>query len=122
MRSITEDREDQVDQREAGFTLVELLVVVGIIVALAAVIVPSVVLFSGKGSEGAKAAEVDSVQSAIDTMMADKAITGVTALTPADNSVQLWTSLPAGTGSAVLATYLRSDTTSFFTATTARAR
>ena len=94
----------------------------GIIVALAAVIVPSVVLFSGKGSEGAKAAEVDSVQSAIDTMMADKAITGVTALTPADNSVQLWTSLPAGTGSAVLATYLRSDTTSFFTATTARAR
>ena len=47
---------------EAGFTLVELLVVVGVIVALAAVIVPSVVKFSGKGETGAKAAEGENVQ------------------------------------------------------------
>ena len=57
---------------EAGFTLVELLVVVGVIVALAAVIVPSVVKFSGKGDTGAQAAEGENVQAAMDTMLADK--------------------------------------------------
>ena len=38
---------------EKGFTLIELLVVVGIIVALAAVIVPLVIQFSGRGDNGA---------------------------------------------------------------------
>ena len=102
------------NQYDKGFTLVELLVVVGIIVALAAVIVPSVIQFTGKGEEGAKAAESESVQAAMDTMMADQAITSMVGLTSAENSNQVWTSLPAGTGSAPLATYLRSDTTSFF--------
>ena len=99
---------------QGGFTLVELLVVVGIIVALAAVIVPSVVVFSGKGDQGAKAAEVENVQAAMDTMMADKAIVGVVGLTPAENSNQVWTSLPTGTGSAPLSGFLRDDTTAYF--------
>ena len=99
---------------EAGFTLVELLVVVGVIVALAAVIVPSVVKFSGKGETGAKAAEGENVQAAIDTMLADKGITGVTGLSTADNSTQVWTALPTGTGTAPLDTYLRDDTTAYF--------
>ena len=54
-----------------GFTLIELLIVVGIIVALAAVIVPLVIQFAGKGDEGAWATEARVVQDAVDTVMAD---------------------------------------------------
>ena len=103
-----------VERKESGFTLVELLVTVGIIVALAAVIVPSVLIFGSKGDEGAKAAESESLQTAMDSMMADKALTSVVGLTSSENSNQLWTTLPAGTGSAPLTNYLRSDTTAFF--------
>ena len=56
---------------DSGFTLVELLVVVGIIVALAAVIIPNVASFANKGETGAQAAEQDNVQAAIDAYMAD---------------------------------------------------
>ena len=56
---------------ESGFTLVELLAVVAIIIALAAVIIPSVASFASKGDEGAKAAEMENVQTAMDTFMAD---------------------------------------------------
>ena len=56
---------------DSGFTLVELLVVVGIIVALAAVIIPNVASFANKGDTGAQAAERDNIQAAIDTYMAD---------------------------------------------------
>ncbi len=56
---------------DSGFTLVELLVVVGIIVALAAVIIPNVASFANRGDTGAQAAERDNIQAAIDTYMAD---------------------------------------------------
>ena len=56
---------------DSGFTLVELLVVVGIIVALAAVIIPNVASFANKGEEGALAAEQDALQASIDAFMAD---------------------------------------------------
>ena len=49
----------------------------GIIVALAAVIVPLVIQFSGRGDVGAQNAEWDSIQAAIDTMMADNSLTTV---------------------------------------------
>jgi prepilin-type N-terminal cleavage/methylation domain-containing protein len=42
-----------------GFTLVELLVVVSIIVALTAVMVPQVAKFAERGSNGAAAAELE---------------------------------------------------------------
>ena len=45
-------------ESQKGFTLIELLVVVGIIVALAAVIVPLVVQFSGRGDAGAASRRV----------------------------------------------------------------
>ena len=114
MESDAKDTRSQGPRSQKGFTLVELLVVVGIIVALAAVIVPSVVVFSGKGDEGAKAAESESIQVAMDTMMADQGISGVTALGSGDNSVQAWTVLPAGTGALPLSGYLREDSTAFF--------
>jgi len=99
---------------QEGFTLVELLVVVGIIVAVAAVTVPSVLQFTGKGDQGAKATEEETVQTAMDSMMADKSINAVTGLTSAQNSNNVWTSLPGGTGAAALTTYMRNNTTVYF--------
>ena len=61
------------DQR--GFTLIELLVVIGIIVALAAVMVPMIVNFSGEGAEAAENQEWDRVRNVIDLMMADNEMT-----------------------------------------------
>ena len=60
-----------VRSNDAGFTLAELLVVVGIVVGLAAVILPNVGRFTGKGAEGALATEVASVQTAIDAYGSD---------------------------------------------------
>ncbi len=71
MRRIMKYMVSQLRKSEKGFTLVELLVVVGIIVALAAVIIPNVSRFTGKGNEGALSAEAENVQAAMDTMMAN---------------------------------------------------
>ena len=99
-----------------GFTLIELLVVIGIIVALAAIIVPLVTKFAGKGDEGALEAETETVQTAMDTMMADNGIVAVTANDKGttSNGQNTWTALPAGTGAATLDGYLKKTTTKFF--------
>ena len=90
---------------ESGFTLIEMLIVVGIIVALAAVIVPVLFRFTSEGPEGQKAAELSSVQTAMDSMMAD---TGVLAVNENGSPTASFASMPAGTP---LASYLRSNTT-----------
>ena len=78
---------------ESGFTLIEMLIVVGIIVALAAAIVPQVVQFGGKGEEGQKSSELSAVQTAMDNAMA---VAGITLIdlqaTTAPN--KSWTALP----------------------------
>ena len=98
------------DQR--GFTLIELLVVVGIIVALSAVIVPLVIQFAGRGDEGAAAAEWTTIQSTIDTMMADN-----TMLTVADGASAAFITdsfdFDAGGGTQNLAAYLRDSSTAY---------
>ncbi len=81
MRNILKRALGQRSEEQKGFTLIELLVVVGIIVALAAVIVPLVIQFAGKGEEGANANEAAVVQAAIDTLMADTTSLTVTART-----------------------------------------
>ncbi|MBI4312542.1 MAG: type II secretion system protein [Chloroflexi bacterium] len=93
---------------QKGFTLVELLVVVGIVVALAAVSIVSVSQFSGKGDEAAQASEVAMVQSAMDTMMADKSLTGVTAPATSTNSFSTVPTEGALTG------YMRDETTVYY--------
>jgi len=105
---------------EKGFTLVELLVVVGIIVALAAVIIPNVSRFTGKGNEGALSAEAENLQAAMDTMMADTGSidVGPYDITNLSTATQTWTALPViGAFSPNVATldgYLRAPSTKFF--------
>lgn len=102
-----------IGERKSGFTLVELLIVVAIIVALGAVIVPNVLQFADRGDTGAQAAERDAVQAAMDAMMADVGITTVTAQANPDNSNNAWGALPAGVGQA-LQPFLREASTTYF--------
>ncbi len=54
-----------------GFTLVELLIVVAILGALAAVVIPNVVRFMGHGEVEAAATELKTIQTAVVAMMID---------------------------------------------------
>ena len=112
MRNILKKTLGRGSEDQKGFTLIELLVVVGIIVALAAVIVPLVIQFSGRGDEGAASAEWDSIQSAIDTMMADNALIAVIAGGSAAFITDSF-DFETGTGSQDLSTYLRDSSTTY---------
>ena len=56
---------------EKGFTLIELLIVVAILGVLAAVVIPNVGRFIGRGEEEAKETEFANIQSAVTAMMTD---------------------------------------------------
>ena len=112
MRNILKKPLGRGSEDQKGFTLIELLVVVGIIVALAAVIVPMVIQFSGRGDEGAATAEWDSIQSAIDTMMADNTLTAVNAGGSAAFITDSF-DFDAGSGTQNLSTYLRDPSTAY---------
>ena len=57
-------------RRESGFTLVELLVVLAILAILIAVVVPNLAGLTGGAKAKAAQAELDIVQTAMDTMLA----------------------------------------------------
>ena len=112
MRKWITKRLAEIQDSESGFTLVELLVVVAIVVALAAVSIVSVTQFAGKGEEGATAVESETVQAAIDTMMADQGISVVTAndLGTLGNGLQDFAAQPV---EGALVTYLRDNPTTY---------
>ena len=59
---------------EKGFTLIELLIVVAILGVLAAVVIPNVGRFIGRGEDEAADTEFSNVQSAVVAMMTDNSL------------------------------------------------
>ncbi len=64
---------------EKGFTLIELLIVVAILGVLAAIVIPNVGRFIGRGKTEAAATELKSIQSATQSMMTDLGYSTLTA-------------------------------------------
>ena len=59
------------ERGEKGFTLIELLIVVAILGVLAAIVIPNVGRFIGRGESEAKDTEYTNIQSAVVAMMTD---------------------------------------------------
>jgi prepilin-type N-terminal cleavage/methylation domain-containing protein len=83
---------------QGGFTLIEMIVVVGIIAVLAAVIVPNIGKFIGTGESGAQDAEQGSVETAIAAMMAETPVSALTAHDQSEGatSTNSWINEPQG--------------------------
>jgi len=66
------------EKGEKGFTLIELLIVVAILGVLAAVVIPNVGRFIGRGETEAGETELSNIQSAVVAMMVDTGISSFT--------------------------------------------
>jgi prepilin-type N-terminal cleavage/methylation domain-containing protein len=93
-------------QDNKGFTLVELLVVIGIMAILSAVVLLNVTGVIGEGETETAATELVTVQTALDVMMAKNDLSSVTA-TSSTNDMSAFP-----TGNPLYPDYLRTATTS----------
>jgi len=93
---------------QKGFTLIELLVVIGILGAIAAVVVPNVGSFIGRGKTEAQATELHNVQTSVMAMMVDSGSGQLDAAVAAttDMSTVLATSPGGAAGDLALSDYL----------------
>ena len=85
---------------EKGFTLIELLIVVAILGVLAAVVIPNVGRFIGRGKTEASATELANVQSAVVAMMVDQSL--ATLPTPQGSATDNMSQFPDNTARYVL--------------------
>ncbi|MEK7354171.1 MAG: prepilin-type N-terminal cleavage/methylation domain-containing protein [Chloroflexota bacterium] len=84
---------------EKGFTLIELLIVVAILGVLAAIVIPNVGRFIGRGKTEAAATELASVQAAVFSMMVDRGLATMTGgdMAVTGNSSQEMAKFPSNT-------------------------
>jgi type IV pilus assembly protein PilA len=95
----------RVHRESKGFTLVELLIVIAILGVLTAVVLPNVTGLTSEGQTEAAKAELITVQTAMDTMMAKESLSSVTATSATSNM----SAFP--TGNVLYPNYLRTATT-----------
>lgn len=86
---------------EKGFTLIELLIVVAILGVLAAVVIPNVGRFLGRGEEEARKTEFANVSTAVIAMMTDNNITSIPAPILAAAATNNMAAFPDATTTAV---------------------
>ena len=102
MRNVLKSSLRWIGKQEAGFSLMEIIVAIGIMAAIAAITVPLVTRFTSTGESGAKTSEKESMETALESYMAEAGLTSVTA--------QAYTNSFA---SGVLAGFLKKSTTTY---------
>ena len=96
---------------ESGFSLMELLVAIGIMAAIAAITIPLVTRFASSGTSGAKTSEKDTIQTAIDTYIAGN---NINTLPSGDVPTSSQNDFTAGAGKLDLTGYMRATSTKYF--------
>lgn len=101
---------------QRGFTLMEILIAVGILAILAGVAVPTVAHLRSNAEANAAKGELSNVQAAMDSMMSDQGLESVTQVT-SENATATMTAFPSAShplnGDATYGDYIRTSTTRY---------